>query len=88
MRHAVLLTVLFVSGCAATSVVMEGQGDTYVIPARTATAAGETVAANNAEEARKFCASMSARAVAVGESGTADFRFRCEKWAQQQRIAS
>lgn len=89
MRHAVLVAVLLASGCtvAVTSVVREGQGDIYVIRARTATASGETVATNQAEEARKFCAGMSARAVAVDEVATAEFRFRCEKWAPQ-RIAS
>lgn len=83
MRYAVLLPVLFVSACAVTSVVMQGRGGTYVIPARATPTADGTVAANDwaYQEARKFCSSMSggARAVVVDDPGTADLRFRCEQ---------
>jgi len=62
-----VVTLSLVAGCATTSGVMEAEGGTYIISARAAPARGGAAGANAVayDEAQKFCATKSGRAVLV-----------------------
>ena len=63
----VALLPLLMAACATTSGVMEAEGGTYIISARAAPVRGGTAGANALayEEAQKFCAARSGRAIVV-----------------------
>ena len=66
MKIAIVI-MLLLSGCAATSSVMESEGGIYLISARAAPARGGTAGANSLayEEAQKYCATKSSHAIVV-----------------------